>query len=340
MAPRPVYNRPIQLALFENRNYGFEIRIEIAARPRLFTLKINMEKTETLQEFYKRKFAEIPGTFTGDIGHFNLFRLQPYIDGQPTSIPYRRRDFYKIMLVTGQSQVHFADKTVAIKKHALSFSNPLIPYKWEHLDKVRDGVYCIFNQQLFHQFGLLSQYEVFQPGGQHIFELNAKQFTLVSSIFERMEREFDSEYKYKYDVLRNLIFELLHFGVKLQPGIQQERQAANGSERISALFLELLERQFPIDDQHPCIQIRSASEFAEKLNIHVNHLNRTIKATFQKTTTQVVAERLVQEAKVLLRHSKWSVGEISYALGFSEVTHFNNFFKKHTSVSPTKFRGV
>ena len=299
-----------------------------------------MEKAETLQEFYKRKFAEVPGTFTGEIGHFNLFRLEPFTEGKPTTIPYRRRDFYKIMLVKGKSEVHFADSTVAIKKQALSFSNPQIPYKWEHLDKVREGVYCIFNQQLFHQFGQLTQYEVFQPNGNHIFELTDGQVVTVAELFYRIEKEFHSDYKYKYDIIRNLIFELLHFGLKLQPQVVEEKQATSASQRISALFLELLERQFPIDDQHPSIGIRTASEFADQLNVHVNHLNRAVKENLDKTTTQVIAERVVQEAKILLRHSKWGVAEIAYALGFSEATHFNNFFKKHTSTSPTKFRNV
>ncbi|MEJ7647097.1 MAG: helix-turn-helix domain-containing protein [Chryseolinea sp.] len=299
-----------------------------------------MEKAETLQEFYKRKFAEVPGTFTSEIGHFNVFRLEPFVEGKPTSIPYRRRDFYKIMLVKGQSEVHFADKTIAIKNQGLSFSNPQIPYKWEHLDKIREGVYCIFDQELFHNYGQLTQYEVFQPNGKHVFELTDEQVEAVIDIFSRIEKEFKSEYKYKYDVIRNLISELLHFGLRLQPPAGREKQAANASQRISALFLELLERQFPIDDQHPAIQIKSASEFADQLNIHVNHLNRAIKETLQKTTTQVIAERVIQEAKILLRHSKWGVAEIAYALGFTEATHFNNFFKKHTAVSPTKFRNV
>lgn len=297
-----------------------------------------MDKAETLQDFYKRKFSEAPGTFTSDIGHFNLFRLEPYVEGKPTSIPYRRRDFYKIMLVKGESAVHFADLTVEVKKQALSFSNPQIPYKWEHLDKIRDGVYCVFNQQLFHLYGQLNQYEVFQPNGKHIFELTDEQVTDIEGLFNRIEREFNSDYKYKYDVIRNLIFELLHFGLRLQPSVGHEKQSVNASQRISALFIELLERQFPIDDQHPTIQLRSASGFADQLNIHVNHLNRAIKETLQKTTTQVIAERVVQEAKILLRHSKWGVAEIAYALGFNEATHFNNFFKKHTEISPTKFR--
>ena len=88
----------------------------------------------------------------------------------------------------------------------------------------------------------------------------------VKDIFNRIEKEFSSEYKYKYDIIRNLISELLHFGLRLQPPIVQEKQAANASQRISTLFVELLERQFPIDDQHPAIQIKSASEFADQLN--------------------------------------------------------------------------
>lgn len=299
-----------------------------------------MEKIESLQDFYKRKFDHVPGIFSSEIGHFNLFHLQPYIQGRPTNIPYRRRDFYKIMLVKGHSEVHYADRRAEIKKQAISFSNPYIPYKWEHLDKIREGVYCIFDQQLFHQYGHLNQYEVFQPTGQHVFELTDGQVAHVTDIFNRIEKEFNSEYKYKYDVIRNLVFDLIHFGLKIQPSTDQQKQTTNASQRISALFVELLERQFPIDDQHPAIKLRTASEFAGQLNIHVNHLNRAIKENLDKTTTEVIAERVVQEAKILLWHSKWGIAEIGYALGFTEATHFNNFFKKHTNSSPTKFRNA
>ena len=299
-----------------------------------------MHKPESIEEFYKRKLDWMPDNFRHEIGHFNMFRLEPFVEGKPTNIPYRRRDFYKIMLVKGSSQVHFADKIVTIKKQALSLSNPQIPYKWEHLDKIREGVYCIFNQQLFHQFGQLTQYEVFQPNGTHVFELADDDVGHVSAIFERMEREFNSDYKYKYDVIRNLIFELLHFALKLHPTEHLERQQPHASQRIAALFLELLERQFPIDDMHPTVQYRSASDFADQLNVHVNHLNRAVKEITDKTTTQLIAERILQESKILLRHSHWNVSEIAYSLGFAEVTHFNNFFKKHSGQSPSKFRSV
>jgi AraC family transcriptional activator of pobA len=299
-----------------------------------------MDKIETIEEFYKRKFDWIPDNIKHEIGHFNAFRLEPFVGDKAQPVPYKRRDYYKIMLVIGNSNVHYADKVVEVKKHALSFSNPQIPYKWEHLDNIRSGSFCIFNQHFFHQYGNLNQYSVFQPNGTHIFELSDEQAEKSAVIFERMFEEINSEYIHKYDVLRNLVFDLLHFAMKIQPTSNFNKQQINASKRISVLFLELLERQFPIDDSHQRINIRSASEYANQLNLHVNHLNRAVKETTGKTTSQIVAERILQESKILLKQSKWNVSEIAYALGFNEVTHFNNFFKKHVGLSPLKFRNI
>jgi len=133
---------------------------------------------------------------------------------------------------------------------------------------------------------------------------------------------------------------LLHVALKMQPSQNAEEHPINASQRISTLFLELLEHQFLIDDSHPNVLLRSASDFANQLNVHVNHLNRAVKEITQKTTTQVISERILQEAKILLRHSAWNISEIAWALGFTEATHFNNFFKKHVQTSPLKFRNI
>ncbi len=300
----------------------------------------NMGKVETLEEFYKSKFDWMPDNIRNEIGHFNVFRLEPFVGDKAQPVPYKRRDFYKIMLVIGNSKVHFADKVVEVQKQALSFSSPEIPYKWEHLDNIRRGVFCIFNRNFFNQYGNLNQYDVFKPEGTHIFELTDEQVGKISAIYDRMFEEINSDYIHKYDVLRNSAFELLHFAMKMQPTAIFDKQPINASQRISTLFLELLERQFPIDESHPAISLRSASGFARQLNVHVNHLNRAVKDTTEKTTSQIIAERILQESKILLKHSNWSVSEIAYALGFTEVTHFNNFFKKHARLSPLKFRNV
>lgn len=297
-----------------------------------------MDKPESLEEFYKRKFQWFPESLKNDIGHFNLFRLEPYYEGKVNALPYRRRDFYKVMLVKGASTVHYADRVYEVKKQALSFSNPFVPYKWDHLGPHVSGIYCIFNPLFFVNFGQIQQYEVFHPNGTHIFELTDEEAVEIERIFEQMQQEFESEYKYKYDRLRNLVFELIHFGMKLQPATVQRTQHRNASLRIASIFLELLERQFPIDETHATIQLRTPADFADQLNIHINHLNRAVKEMTNKTTSQLISDRLLQEAKILLKQSSWYVSEIAYSLGFTEVTHFNNFFKKNTNTTPTQFR--
>lgn len=299
-----------------------------------------MNNVENIEEFYKRKHGWIPDNIRDEIGHFNVFKLDPFVGRHATPVPYKRRDYFKIMLAFGTGQVHFADKVIEVQKQALTFSNPLIPYKWERTDLFTSGFFCVFTPVFFHQFGNLDQYSVFQPGGTPVFELTDEQAATVAQVFRRMFEEIDSEYVHKYDVLRTLVFELLHFAMKTQPSTHLDKKPVNAFQRISLLFMELLERQFPIDDNHRKLHLRSASDFAKQLNIHVNHLNRALKETTEKTTSQIIAERIVQESKILLKHSTWSVSEIAYTLGFVELTHFNNFFKKHVQQSPLKFRKV
>jgi AraC family transcriptional activator of pobA len=298
-----------------------------------------MANVETIEEFYRKKFDWIPDNLKSEIGHFNVFKLDPITNNLPQSIPYKRRDFYKIMLVRGNSKVHYADKVVEVKNQALSFSNPQIPYKWEHLNNVREGAYCIFNQAFFHQYGNLNQYAVFQPGGLPILEVSDLEYDKIAIIYDKIFNAIKSDYQHKYDLLRNLVFELLHFAMQMKVNLNiVDAPKISASQRISTMFIELLERQFPIDENHITVELRTASDFAKQLNVHVNHLNRAVKEITEKTTSNIIADRILQEAKIMLKHSEWNVSEIAHALGFTEVSHFNNFFKNKVQTSPLKYR--
>lgn len=299
-----------------------------------------MSKLETLKEFYESKFQSVPDDLRKEMGHFNVFKLDPYVGEGAKPAPYRRRDYYKITLLEGNGKFLYADKEIAVQNYALVFSNPQIPYSWQDRDRITSGDFCIFDQNFFYQYGNLNQYSLFQPNGNHVFELKKDQFIFLKGIYARMFEEINSDYIHKYDLLRTLVYEMVHFALKMQPAGSLEKHHINASQRISNLFMELLERQFPIDDPQQLVPLRSASDYAEKLNVHVNHLNRSIKEITDKTTSQIIAERILKEAKILLKQTAWTVSEISYTLGFSEPTHFNNFFKKHVQISPVKFRNV
>ncbi len=299
-----------------------------------------MEKRISLEEFYSNNHQYVPESIKSGIGHFNVFKLDEFAGPKPKPMPFNRRDYFKVSLVSGKSKVHFADKIVNVANHVLVFSNPQIPYNWEQIDSQLTGYFCVFTELFFHQFGKLIHYPVFQPGGNPVFQLQNDQVEEFTLIFERMFNEIESEYAYKYDALRNLVFELIHSAMKLEPVHNVIGLQSNASERISGFFMELLERQFPIENPAQRLQLRSASDFAEQLGVHVNHLNRALKESMQKTTSSIIAERLMQEAKILVRHTNWNISEIAYSLGFEETAHFSNFFKKHAKQSPAVFRKI
>jgi AraC-like DNA-binding protein len=127
--------------------------------------------------------------------------------------------------------------------------------------------------------------------------------------------------------------------IKKKQSIPKHEVAVSlAAKRINSGFMALLDSQFPLQDFRSTLKLKSPSDFAQNLHIHVNHLNKTVKAINHKTTSALIKERILAESKRLLEQSLWNVSEIAYSLGFTEVTHFNNFFKKQTDMNPSQFR--
>ncbi len=303
-----------------------------------------MSKPESIEDFYKNKFSFLPENLQNGVGHFNVFKLEDCLKEDARPMSYNRRDYYKVSLIRGHNVYHYADKSVEINGTALIFFNPLVPYTWELASGQKSdvtGFFCIFTESFFKEKirGNIGDLPMFIPGGKPAYILNEAQEAHVEGIFAKMLEEINTDYVYKYDLLRNYITEITHFALKTQPSEALFRHV-DANSRITSVFTELLERQFPIENTTQRFTMRSAKDYASQLSVHVNHLNRAIKETTGKTTTHYITERLLSEAKALLKHTNWNISEIGYCLGFEEPTHFNNFFKKLTNHTPTSYRIV
>jgi AraC family transcriptional regulator, transcriptional activator of pobA len=298
-----------------------------------------MPPIETLEQFYRHKFDWMPENLQIDLGHFNVFSLEDWNLRCGAMVQYNRRDFYKISLMRGRHVYHYADKSLEVDGSTLMFFNPTVPYKYERITEQPSGYFCIFKEAFFseHIRGSLKDLPMFKPGAKPAYLLNDAQDKHISSIFEKMSAEIASDYTFKFDLIRNYIMEIVHAALKMEPS-EKLYQQADANARITAVFTDLLERQFPIETPSQQFALRSAKDFASKLNVHTNHLNRAIRLTTGKTTTTHIAERLTAEAKALLKHTDWNISEISYSLGFEEPAHFNHFFKKWANATPSAFR--
>ena len=267
---------------------------------------------------------------------FNVFQIER--DGNAIHI-YSRKDFYKICLTTGKSIVHYADKSFEHEGTVLFFGNPHIPYSWETISTSYVGYTCLFSEEFLKsdRSESLQHSPLFKLGGTPILKISEPQRDFLSTLFQKMVEEQKTDYAYKDDLIRNYINLIIHEALKLQPSenIDQHR---NASSRITSVFLELLERQFPIEDTERPLQLKTAQDYAKNLNMHTNHLNRAVKEVTGKATTTHISERIISEAKALLLHTDWNIADIAYALGFEYPTYFNNFFKKITGTNPKSLR--
>jgi AraC family transcriptional activator of pobA len=270
----------------------------------------------------------------------NGFKINEIMSENCIVQTYNRKDFYKVCLVLGKSIIHYANKGIEIKDATLFFGNPYIPYSWEVISKEQIGYSCLFSEDFLKKHersDSLQASPIFKIGGTPIFVLNDEQKKLILSIFQKMIVEQSSEYFFKDDLIRNYINLIIHEALKMQPS-RNFIKFRNASARIASLFLELLEKQFPIESTDRPLNLRTAQHFARNLSVHVNHLNRSLKEVTGKPTSVHISDRIIAEAKALLQHTDWTIADIAYALGFEYPTYFNMFFKKKEGHAPSALR--
>ncbi|AEW00172.1 transcriptional regulator [Niastella koreensis] len=293
-----------------------------------------MNKREDISGFYERIDYPAPERIRADKPHINIFERASCI----RAIPFSRRDYYKVTLILGTGRLDYANQSFNIDRPALVFSNPMIPYNWDPHSTNQQGWFCIFNQAFIQQReGLLNDLPMFRIDTDKVFFPDADSVDEIAAFFKAMMRENVENYVHKYDILRNYLHLIVHHALKMQPTRDHDRDL-NAAARIANLFLELLNRQFPVDSRQNVLQLRSAKDFAKQLSLHTNHLNRAVKDFTGKTTTEHIAARILLEANDLLRNTDWPIAEIGYCLGFQYPGYFNSFYKKHAGTTPNELR--
>ncbi|WP_324678556.1 helix-turn-helix domain-containing protein [Hymenobacter sp. GOD-10R] len=303
------------------------------------------DSIETLQDFHHHVLTTRPSSTAAIVAAPGAGQCFVYSSCQsvPPLSPHQRRDFYKIYLLkAGTGRLHYASRSLEVAPPALIFSNPLVPYSVERDAGTHEAIYCSFNAEFWQSNGRpgqpsLAESPLFRPGGSPVLLLNELQLAVLEPLFQQLVAQAATDYVHRYEVIHNYVELILHEALKIDPPTAHF-SSHNAAGRVASLFLELLTRQFPLLTPTHQLRLRTPHDYAAALAIHVNYLNRAVQAATGKTTTAHLAERLVQEATVLLQSSYWSVAEISDSLGFAYPTYFNRFFKKHTGLTPLQMR--
>lgn len=256
------------------------------------------------------------------------------------SVSQRRRDFYKIGMVTGKMTVYYGDRIIEITDTVLFFVNPNVPHSVVQHSKKTTGIACLFTEAFItgrERTEILKNSPLYNIDKTPVIPLNKQQAVFMAALFQKMLSVHSGDYDYKNELLKNCIEIIMHEALRIQPA-QNGLHQKNAATRITSLFMDLLERQFPIENTAEPLRLRTAQDFAASLSVHVNYLNRSVKEVTGKQTSVHIAERIAAEAKALLLYTDWSVADIAYGLGFEYPTYFNNYFKRVTGTAPNALR--
>jgi AraC-like DNA-binding protein len=252
-----------------------------------------------------------------------------------------RRDFYKILLVTdGVGVFTMGLNTYFIEKPTILFIHPNDIISWKNLSEINKGYYCLFKKTFLNEYPQLKtaidKYTVFTDKTKSIISLSQTASSGLESIFIKLYEEELAGNKFKEDAMQVYLQLLLVESIKI--GNFPKPDSVSDEYKYVHRFFQLLEEETTHINYTTPIRIKTAKEFAAGLSVHPNHLNALLKKHTGQNISTHIKNRLLEETKVLLLQTDWSLQDIGYSIGFADQSNFNLFFKKNTGVTPAEFR--
>ena len=83
---------------------------------------------------------------------------------------------------------------------------------------------------------------------------------------------------------------------------------------------------------------KTLSFYAGEMGVSPQRLNAACKARAGKTSSEVLYERIVVEAKRCLLYTEMTVAEIGHSIGYDDPAYFNRFFSQRVGCPPGTYR--
>ncbi len=260
----------------------------------------------------------------------------------PFKSPQLRADYFSFILTKEGSGIYYLDDNkFPYGSKTFYFTNPGHLKSYE-LNEAKESLIITLTEKFLREYVHL---EIFSEFPFLLVEiappkkLSEDEFEEFDILYKQILNEFEKNSTFKNRILGSLFTVLL---LKIKEKFWSNYDPiAEGikKSKIVQSFKHLLEKKFKevLESEQNQSKLQ-AQDLAEELNMHPNYLNSVIKSKTGRTVNDWITERTLSVSKSLLINTSLSSKEISYKLGFSEPTHFSRFFKKHTQISPEKYR--
>ncbi|MGJ8759679.1 MAG: helix-turn-helix domain-containing protein [Polaribacter sp.] len=281
-------------------------------------LKIDQfQESESLNDLYINSFS-------------NHLELNKKLIDKPHS-----HNFYLCVLFTEGFGTHEIDfNSYQVNPGKVFFLKPGQTHSWQ-FDTKPEG-FIFFHSQEFYEIKFLDHtlhsFPFYYSNQNPPFlELSKIKMTVLKPKFEEVYAEYQQQNLLRELKIINLINSIY---IDLTRAYTAD---VNLEKLVSSSYSIILENLENLIHQH-FYKEKLPKFYSDQLNITTKHLNRVVKQALNKTTNQLISERIILESKRLIIHSENNLAAISDTLQFSDYAYFSRFFKSKTGCTPIDFR--
>lgn len=279
--------------------------------------------------------------------HFDIRRFEDNMSTVVQVMPPFRHEFYAIAIkADGQGKAITGHYTDFPEGASIFFNSPFQILSWE-IKPDWQGYYIMFSQDFLaqskHFNQILADFPFLKIDKATPFEVAQNDLPTILSIYHNILQEYQGKQADKFQMIEAYVWLLLTH-VKRAFNQQLDFEEAKSQIRMADLkllarFQTLIQTSFyPNAPLESFSGLHSPSYYAEKLNVHPNHLNAVVKNITGQTALKQIHNHLLQLAKAYLVQTDLSVKEIAYTLFFDSPNNFSTFFKKQTGITPLNYR--
>ena len=249
-------------------------------------------------------------------------------------IPHKH-DFFLCVIFTEGTGVHEIDfNSYQVQPGSIFFLKPGQTHYWK-FDKTPKG-YIFFHTKDFYNLYFSDRkleqfpfyYSIKNPPN---LTLSIPEISPLVLFFHQLDTEYHLTLPYKKQKLASLV-NIIYIELS-----RHYTASENTKETTSSTYLKTLATLENTIETYYKTE-KSATFYADKLNVSSKHLNRITKTTLNKTTTDLISERVILESKRLIVHSDNTLASIAEILGFEDYAYFSKVFKSKTKTSPLDFK--
>jgi AraC family transcriptional activator of pobA len=249
-----------------------------------------------------------------------------------------KHNFYLVLMITQGHGTHEIDFTsFTVKPGSVFVIKPGQTHSWQ-LSKDIDGFIFFHTAELYNlafahkQIQHLPFYQNWQNIPHiHLSKSTTNSFVYVMNRLLQANKLNNSQYKFE------LIITLMDlFYLDLIPFYQS---SSSSNKPQTGLYVQKTEELIALIDLY-YKQIKSPAVYANMLNITPRHLVRIVQQTLAKTVGDLIADRVVLEARRMLIHPELTIKEVAFELGYDDVSYFIRYFKKQTQQTPAEFKKI